>query len=94
MKRKINQLVNFLGGAAGLVGLIFLFFQWKIGATLLIIYYLSASVSMLLMDNSVPKSASKEVANLVKKTVAKSKRGGVISIAIGIGLIYIVWFYF
>jgi len=93
-KKKIDRFIKFLGGVAGLVGIVFLFFQWKIGVTFLMAYYFSATVSIWLMDNSVSKDTSNKVANMVKEIINKSKVRGVIFTLVQIALLYMVWFYF
>ncbi|MCC6290995.1 hypothetical protein IT398_02930 [Candidatus Nomurabacteria bacterium] len=94
LKKKIDYISRFLGGFFGLVGLVVLFVNWKLGVTLLMVYYLFATASIWLMDDDVPGGTRIEVADSVKNIVAVGKKRASVFALIGVTLTLLVWFYF
>ena len=88
----LNLFIKILGTIAFFTGAILICFQWKVGATLLIVWlFLTGSVLTWLTSNHIAGASNQKVEEAVRKTIAEGKKRAIIFALIEFVVILLLW---
>ena len=88
----IKYFIKIIGAITFLAGIIALFFNWKLGLTLLIAwFFLTGSVLTWLTDDSVPHGTDQKVEHAIKQTVREGKKRAILFAIVEVIILVIVW---
>ena len=88
----IRYFIKTLGIITFLSGIITMFFNWKIGITLLIAwFFLTGSVLIWLTDDKVLHETDRKVKEAVEQTIHKGKKRAMLFAIIEAIILIIVW---